>query len=748
MRAQWWPGATLLLLTTRCVLGELRLPGTVVPRWYRLELLPRAAEGTFAGRLRVNVTCRADTDTVVLHADPALRVTADDITVCHPSTRASWSEPVSVVDVQRNSERQLIILLLSRRLNRHSSYSIHLQFEGRMGGEGEHGLIRTKYFDRETNNTEWYVVTSLRPEDARKVFPCFDEAEYKATFEVSVGTPSHQHVFSNTPLADIENVDGLPGWYWKHFPVTPLMSTYSAGIVVLEFEHFSQPEGSFHIVGPTSIESSIENTIKYLQDVYEYLQDYFDFPYPLQKLDIVFVPGVYRGSASWGLVVLGEDCVTSADRRGLASKMAAQWVGHLATPRGRNDWPACAGLALFLGHQFRTEFKYADELDETSFNYGYGQEIFQQVRQSEAEKMRNKVFWLLHMLQHSLTEKTLRTGLHELLVARQFQVFSTKVLWSSLTQQARRDATLPQDVTVEDVSSSWLGKDLFPVLNVVRDYARGTVTVTQHVLGCKESRCASDGGDSLWYIPVSFLAPGDSDVSTAGARHWLRRQREMTVDEQLRPEQFLVADPSGTGMFMVNYDPTNWALLAEALHRKVLPVAVRTKLLRDSWNLAFAGELNFNTAMNMTLFLEDETEHDVWDVMFSMFHHIDRLLDGSRAGDKLKWYVSGLAARPGTRSGLLNCMGHGGPEETQPDDWARRGKVPSGLQADTMCNILITSDLAEFQRALMKIFMQLRSSGSKFHESVVSCFPVVLTTKKKLPVMKGNQTCGGTLCDQ
>lgn len=85
------------------------------------------------------------------------------------------------------------------------------------------------------------------------------------------------------------------------------------------------------------------------------------------------------------------------------------------------------------------------------------------------------------------------------------------------------------------------------------------------------------------------------------------------------------------GMFPVNYDFCNWKMLAQYLQgpdREKIPALTRAKLLHDSWNLAYAGELCFGVAMNMTLFLKEEKNHVVWEPVFTMIHHIGRRIEG------------------------------------------------------------------------------------------------------------------------
>lgn len=86
------------------------------------------------------------------------------------------------------------------------------------------------------------------------------------------------------------------------------------------------------------------------------------------------------------------------------------------------------------------------------------------------------------------------------------------------------------------------------------------------------------------------------------------------------------------GPFPVNYDSVNWRRLSEFLQgpdRERIPPLTRAKLFHDSWNLAYADELCFDIALNMTLFLKNERNHVVWEPVFTMIDHIGRRIHGS-----------------------------------------------------------------------------------------------------------------------
>jgi aminopeptidase N len=45
-----------------------------------------------------------------------------------------------------------------------------------------------------------HLRTQLEPVGARRVFPCFDEPDLKAAFQIAVGRKGHQRSYSNMPL--------------------------------------------------------------------------------------------------------------------------------------------------------------------------------------------------------------------------------------------------------------------------------------------------------------------------------------------------------------------------------------------------------------------------------------------------------------------------------------------------------------------------------------------------------------------
>ena len=83
------------------------------------------------------------------------------------------------------------------------------------------GLYRFK--DPEDNNV--FIYSDLEPFEANSVFPCFDQPDLKASYQLSVETPDNWQVISARRAAREEKIE-QSGRKIVHFPLTQHFSTY------------------------------------------------------------------------------------------------------------------------------------------------------------------------------------------------------------------------------------------------------------------------------------------------------------------------------------------------------------------------------------------------------------------------------------------------------------------------------------------------------------------------------------------
>lgn len=114
------------------------------------------------------------------------------------------------------------------------------------------GFYRSKYKSAATpvssvaHDTEHHYMFSTQFEscDARRAFPCFDEPNLKASFELDIEIPADQTALSNMPEKETTESDRLGGsgdygFKWKivKFEKSPIMSTYLYAWAFGDFEY-------------------------------------------------------------------------------------------------------------------------------------------------------------------------------------------------------------------------------------------------------------------------------------------------------------------------------------------------------------------------------------------------------------------------------------------------------------------------------------------------------------------------------
>ena len=94
-------------------------------------------------------------------------------------------------------------------------------------------MFAREYLDDLTQRT--FVATSFSPNEARKVFPCFDEPRFKATFDIIIQHPLESYALSNAQQISKTTITGTgSGSYIETaFSQTPKISSYLVGWLIV-----------------------------------------------------------------------------------------------------------------------------------------------------------------------------------------------------------------------------------------------------------------------------------------------------------------------------------------------------------------------------------------------------------------------------------------------------------------------------------------------------------------------------------
>ncbi|CAM1325904.1 Uncharacterised protein PB.8118, partial [Pycnogonum litorale] len=244
---------------------------------------------------------------------------------------------------------------------------------------------------------------------------------------------------------------------------------------------------------------------------------------------------------------------------------------------------------------------------------------------------------IIRMMQYFLGEQTFRKGITNYLNAKQFDNAEQNDLWMYLTQSAKSDG---KNIDVRSVMDSWTIQTGFPVVNMKRDYDNQRVSLSQ-------SRFLFDANmsnsSSIWKIPLTFTSSEVKNWDAEKIALWFNeKEGHLSKEDGIpSPDSWIVANIKETGFYKVNYDIKNWEMLINQLQvdKDAIPLTNRAQLIDDALDLARAGLLDYGLALNITLYLDKETEFVPWDAAMTNLHYIDQMLSLTPAYGKWKRYL-------------------------------------------------------------------------------------------------------------
>ena len=146
--------------------------------------------------------------------------------------------------------------------------------------------------------------TQMEPTDARRMFPCWDEPVFRATFDLTVVLPAEKTAVSNMPAErETRLADGRKE---IKFARTPPMASYLVLLVAGEFAELrDELDGvQLRVITTEGKQEQGRYALEATKKLLAYYNDYFGIKYPLPKLDQIAIPGVSGKDGKLGLPLL------------------------------------------------------------------------------------------------------------------------------------------------------------------------------------------------------------------------------------------------------------------------------------------------------------------------------------------------------------------------------------------------------------------------------------------------------------
>lgn len=617
------------------------------PENYKLDLAVNPEEMTFSGRVVIaGKKIGRPSQRLTFHAKNLKIASAkiikhdkksdEEIAISRINCHKSYDE------VRLHSEQKIFP----------GNYDVELEFSGKITRNME-GIYPSHF--SHVGKDKKIISTQFESHHAREAFPCIDEPEAKATFDLALTAPKNQTVLANTPVKQTATSKQQTV---TSFETTPRMSTYLLAFALGEIKYLESKTKTGVIVRTYATPDNYKHT-KFALDcavkILEFYNEYFGIPYPLAKCDLLALPDFAAGAMeNWGLITFREQALlvdpknTSLDMKQyvamvVAHELAHQWFGNLVTMRWWTDlwlnegfaswieylavdhlfpewqmWPqfiaseqqsALALDALENSHPVEVPINHPDEI----------RTIFDTISYAKGSSV-------IHMLANFLGQETFRDGLRLYLNKHQYANTDTVDLWAALEEVSGQP--------VKDFMHAWTSQTGFPLVSANINNNEVTLAQRRFLLAASASETSE-----TWPVPLLTTSSDRSLFKTSEQKFKLKASDDFKLNL------------GGSGFYRASYDASHLTKLAKLVSQNKLAPEDRLGLLADSFESAKAGLAPATSALELLASYEKEDSPIVWEIIAANLGSIRRVMDDEKLNDAMKPYVRKLVASQAKRLG-------------------------------------------------------------------------------------------------
>ncbi|MGH9046123.1 MAG: M1 family metallopeptidase [Acidimicrobiales bacterium] len=657
-----------------------RLPRTVTPSRYRLRIDVDLDQARFTGTAEIALSIETEISEIVLNAA--------ELEIGDAKVELGAETLEATVALDEASERA--VFTLERPLQAGHGV-LHCSFKGVLNDKLR-GLYRSTFVDNE-GNTRTIATSQMESTDARRAFPCFDEPDRKAVFEITLVIDPDMVAYSNAPVV-AESVAG--GRKVLQFAPTMVMSSYLVALIVGPLvateprDVDGVPVRVVHVPGKAHLSGF---ALDVAEHALRFFSEYFAIPYPAEKLDLVAIPDFAFGAMeNLGCVTFRETALLAdekvaarADLERVADvvshEIAHMWFGDLVTMRWWEGIWLNEAFATFMEvlcvDAFRPSWERwvsfglereaalaVDGLHSTRpIEYPVGSP-------EEADGMFDVLTYqkggsVLRMLEQYLGAETFRDGVRRYLSTHSYANTVTGDLWDALESVSGQP--------VRSVMDSWILQGGHPVVSVEESgLAQAPFSYQRH-----GAHGAHSAIGERWSVPVLVRPLGGGEAQA------LLLEAPSGALPAIAPPAVLNA--GGWGVYRVSYGERLGELAANL---SSLTPLERANLFNDAWAMVLSGRAPLSSFLDLAAQLGQDTEPATFATVAGALALVERAANEDAREDlaaatrallgarfaSLGWEPrSGEGERiPNLRSVLLSTLGTIGKDEAIRAEAARR----------------------------------------------------------------------------
>jgi aminopeptidase N len=613
-----------------------RLPKNVVPSDYVVAITPDMAKMSIWGTETVTLDITAATDTIQLNS---LNQKLSNVML----------DGKAVKTVTSDDEAQLTTIKLGSNaaIGKHK---LSFAFTGKLETE-PHGLFVQEYQTPDGVKAK-LLSSKFEATDARRMFPCWDEPAFRATYQLTLTAPAAWMAVANMPVASRKVQGDLAT---TSFERSPKMPTYLVHVSAGNFGQITgESEGTkLNIVAAKGQEQNGAEALINAKQILADYNDYFGVKFPLPKLDSIAVPGGFQGGMeNWGAITYTDQALlltsnsTMGDRQMVysiqAHEMAHQWFGDLVTMGWWDE--------LWLNESFAS-WRAAKETDirQPDWHWWENQDgskenamsadanltshpILQHVTNEQEASSAfdpsityDKGQSVLRMLENYVGPDAFRDGIRQYMKAHAYSNTTSADLWQALGKASGKD--------VNAIMGQWTTQAGFPLVSVVASCdasGKRTITLSQQRFVAK----GTDSNNPHWNVPLQIRSGNTGKAIPA----------LLTKDGQVEPAgncgEPLSINADTIGYFRSSYDDATLAANVKGFGS--MNNGDRIALLDDQWALVKAGKQDIAGFFNLASAMGTDQNLRSWQIITEALGDIEHAERGTPGYDNFVAYARSI----------------------------------------------------------------------------------------------------------
>ncbi|XP_022908789.2 aminopeptidase N-like [Onthophagus taurus] len=646
----------ILFLALACGQKDYRLPKIVKPILYEISITIHDDFPTtkkFAGFVKMNVEVLQETKQVILHSSNITYQKSNKFNI-------TFEEDV---------EKMILTFKDPLEVGQHL---FEFKYEGVLF-EDMNGFYLSYYNDEEINEKQWIATTQFESVYARRAFPCFDEPEFKAQFQINITKPKDFSTLSNTLLIKSKNHKNQPNLTTDVYKTTPKMSSYLVAFIISKFKSYTDlnriADKKFDIFGTKSMLKIAKHAYDCGQKAIDRLSKYTSINYyeaGIPKMDLVAIPDFNAGAMeNWGLVTFRETDLLYDEEESPAAyeaevavvvthELVHQWFGNMVTMEWWSSTWLNEGFAEYFSHYVTdmiekkwdsmNQFIITDmhrilKTEALSGSFALTSNVSSP---DEINDKFNTITYaagasIVRMMHFILGDKPFLLGIREYLKTHIYNNTNPSDLWEALSKQISQDR-LPKSIDFGTVMSSWTEQPGIPV--VFAKLMGKEIVLTQKRFLINET---SNDSNSTWFIPITFTTSSLINFTDTSIE-WLIKNDTLTINPNLRgPSDWIIFNLKQFGFYRVLYDENLQSRLINQLKSEGfvdIDVMNRAQIVDDLFNFAQTKLIKYGQVLDMTMYLTRESDYYPWYAAITGFNYLIRQSGSNKLLIKHIKYVS------------------------------------------------------------------------------------------------------------